>query len=286
MKNLGNKSNVIFIFVLFIILSLILIISNFLLSFSLFPVYTDPLISSNNIRGTIYDRHGNPLALDKSSSGIKLLDSTRKEEAAAFLSEVLNRPALVISSLIDDGVTFFPLENTKSDDVKKIENMISSNMSGVLSLGVENTRVYPYSYLLSILGKKGEGGIETKYNDYLEAEPLLGVRTSYGEDIVLTLDKDIEETLYSALSEVNNPGTAFILNRKGEILAYYGRIDDTVLSSLVYSHSSKTTTTLFMRENIITINECTEIYPYYIHVDSPEILEIIIEALREEGRTN
>lgn len=293
MKNLGNKSNTLFIFALFIILALILLLRNITLCFTFSYDYADPYLSKKNIRGTIYDRHGNTLAFDTSSIGIKILDDEKKEEIASFISLYMDYPPLLISSLISEGVNFFPLKKESDDDIKEIEKSINDNFKDSLSLTVEKTRIYPFSYMngitgLSLTPESGEDGIEGMYNEYLKAVPSVGVKTSYGEDIVLTIDITLEETLCSALKDREFSGDAAILNIKGEILAFYGDVTDKILSQVTYSHSTKEETELFVRNSFITLNEAEEIYPYHIYISKGKesILPIIKDALKKDGRIN
>lgn len=293
MKNLGNKSSTLFIFALFIILALILLLRNITLCFTFSYDYSDPYLSKKNIRGTIYDRHGNTLAFDTSSIGIKILDDEKREEKASFISRYIDYSPLLISSLINEGVTFFPLKKENDDDIKEIEKNINENFKDSLSLTVEKTRIYPFSYMnditgLSLTPERGEDGIEGMYNEYLKAVPSVGVKTSYGEDIVLTLDIAIQETLCSALKDREFSGDAAILNNKGEILAFYGDVTDKILTDVTYSHSTKEKTELFVKNSFISLSDAEEIYPYYIYIseDKEDILPLIKDALKNDGRIN
>ena len=107
-----------------------------------------------------------------------------------------------------------------------------------------------------------------------------------GEDLVLTIDLELEEILLSALEEEDVTLSAAILNSRGEILAWRGDAVEELLSAITYSHSDEYETMLFERKNCISLDECTQLSSCHIYLSDTEseALSLIESALRRNGR--
>ncbi len=292
MENKGNKGRTFILLIFALAASLLLIVRAAVLSSSASAGYSDPVVSVRNIRGTIYDRRGNTLAFDTSTTGFLFSSADGVQEAASVIADYTGLSALEIASLVENGTYFVPLSVTSLSITDEIENIISeAGIGSRVSLSTGSYRSFPYTFLDFLLGKSssshsGEGGIEEKYNDYLSAAPTLNERTVRGEDLVLTIDLFLEEILLSSLEEEDVTLTAAILNSRGEILAYYGEVDSMLLSAITYSHSDEYETVLFPRESCISLEECTPLSSYFIYVSDTEseALSLIESALRRNGR--
>ncbi len=245
--------------------------------------YTDPVVSTKNVRGSIYDRHGNLLAFDTTGGGFLLLSGEKSQECASFISRFTSLDALSVTASIEDGETFFPVSELLLGEAA--EALLSSPLTSVLTLTTRTTRVSPYSSMNDIIGKavsrrKGDGGIEEAFNSYLSVSPALNESTVYGEDLVLTIDINYEEILTSTLSRIGYRGSAAILNRKGEIIAWYGSVTDELLKNICYSHSTRKETVLFSREEYISPGECIPLSSLYLYLSGAD--EEALSAVRSE----
>lgn len=283
MENKGNKGSTFILLLLFVVLALTAVIRLVSLYSSSGGKYTDPVVSKRNVRGSIYDRHGNLLAFDTTRKGFLLLSGEKSQECAFFISRFMSLDSLSVTASIEDGVTFFPV----SDDLieEAAEALLSSSLTSVLTLTERTTRVTPYSSMNAVTGKavngrKGEGGIEEAFNSYLSVFPALNKSTVYGEDLVLTIDINYEEILTSVLSQSGYRGSAALLNRKGEIIAWYGGVTEKMLENICYSHSTREETVLFSREEYIPLEECIPLSSLYLYLSDTD--EGVAAALKSE----
>ena len=292
MENKGNKGRTFILLIFALTASLILIVRVLGLYSSASQSYSDPVVSVRNIRGTIYDRRGNALAFDTSTTGFLFSDKNGLQEGASVIAEYTDLEALEITSLVENGTYFIPLSVTSLSITDEIERKINeAGISDRVSITTGTYRSSPYTFLDFLLGKSsasysGEGGIEEKYNEYLRAVPTLNERTVRGEDLVLTIDLELEEILLSSLEKEDTNLSVAILNSKGEILAWRGDADDSLLSAITYSHSDEYETMLFDRKSYISLDECTILSSYYVYVpeNESEALSLIGSALRRNGR--
>ncbi len=294
MRDNGNKRGTIFLFSLFLILSLALIVHLVSMNFPRSYLYSDPRISRKNTRGTIYDRNGSILAFDTSSIGFNVVREGRRDDIAEFLSRYTDYGEETVRLMLENGILFFPLSSSSSlhpDIVEKA--LLEEHLDSFITFTSSPRRIYPYSSTYSIIGEayssySGDSGIEKYFNSYLSSAPSLESSKNKGEDLVLTLDITLEEILYPLLENAGYREDAAILSPSGDILAYYGKIDGSLLSSLVYSHSTESGTTLFMRETVISTEDCVYSAPYYIYVsdNGENTLTLIKEELVRMGRSS
>lgn len=283
MENKGNKGSTFILLLLFVVLALAAVIRLVSLYSTGSGKYTDPVVSTKNVRGSIYDRHGNLLAFDTTAKGFLLLSDEKSQECAFFISRFTSLDSLSVTASIEDGVRFFPVPDDLIEEAAKA--LLSSSLTSVLTLTTRTTRVSPYSSMNDIIGKavnrrKGEGGIEEAFNSYLSVSPSLYKSTVYGEDLVLTIDINYEEILTSTLSDAGYSGTAALLNRKCEIIAWYGPVTDKLLSNICYSHSTREQTVLFSREEYISTEDCIPFSSLYLYLSDTD--EGVISALKSE----
>ncbi len=283
MENKGNKGSTFILLLLFVVLALGAVIRLVSLYSTGSGKYTDPVVSTKNVRGSVYDRHGSLLAFDTTREGFLLLSGEKGQECASFISRFTSLDGVSVTAAIEDGVTFFPVSDALRDEAS--EALLSSSLTSVLTLTTRTTRVSPYSSMNDIIGKavnrrKGEGGIEEAFNSYLSVSPSLYKSTVYGEDLVLTIDINYEEILTSTLSDAGYSGTAALLNRKGEIIAWYGGVTDKLLSNICYSHSTREQTVLFSREEYISTEDCIPFSSLYLYLSGSD--EEAVSALRRE----
>ncbi len=286
MENNGNKGRTLILLIFFVAASLLLICRSLSIISSERKTYSDPVISDKLIRGTIYDRRGVPLAIDTTDSVIVISDSDKANEKAHRIAQYLEISPLLITSEIEKGRKEFaiPYGSTQPDEAQEKE--LSEDGIAITS---RRRRAYPYSSFSSILGRavsltEAEGGIEEYLNSCLAASPVLSRGTSYGEDVVLTLDKDTQELLYSLLDSFHYDGDAAILNERGEILAYYGNINEKILSSVAYSHTKGSETVLFHRLSYAQGKDAVRRGSYLICTSKDDgTSDAIADAMKKKG---
>lgn len=290
MKNKGNKSGTFILFILFIIIALIVFLVNLIIAFSPSYIYSDPLVSKRNVRGTIYDRHGVALALDTLKPCFVISDSGRLMEISSFISPYTDLTALEISSLLSGGKETIPLSDEEGNEINRInEKILESGLEDQVKIEIRENRSYPYKSLSDIIGlstssHSATAGVEELFNDYLSALPTLGKETVNGEDIVLTIDAELEEILSSSMK--GSLATAAILNSKDEIVAYSGPVTEGILKAVTYSHTTDNETILFLRSVHPLEGEKTDAYPYSIYLSPYDgnLIEKIKDNLRKNGK--
>jgi cell division protein FtsI (penicillin-binding protein 3) len=200
-------------------------------------------------RGLIYDRHGQPLAVNMLEYEIgispNLVAEQERRDIATQLAALLNLDELEIFQQLGSDETWVLLARPVTADVgQQIEQL---DLPGVTIASVPRRR-YPQGTLASqVIGfvagdassdsLRGYYGVEGYYQEQLAGQvrdqqisnipfdvPLEEALGS-GKDIVLTIDRDIqflaESQLLQAISETGSTkGTILIMNpRNGDILA-------------------------------------------------------------------
>ena len=291
MENKGNSSHSYVLLLLYIILALTLFFRNISTSLSSKYIYADPVVSNVNERGNIYDRRGNLLAFDKEELGFSIMSRNSSQLTAHTLSPYTDYSTLILTNLIENSASFIPLSSHKHFDLNEIKTAIrNAGLEESVTITSSTSRFYPYAYFSSLIGEayssfKAVGGVEEKFNSYLKATPVLGEKENKGESIVLTLDVTLQGLLYDLLSSSESNKDVAVLNNKGDVLAYYGTVCDELLSAITYSHSSEIGTTLFLRDEFISLDKCTPLSGYYIYLsqDDAATLESIENTMRGKG---
>ena len=203
--------------------------------------YKDPVVSQNNIRGTIYDRNGRILALQAPSYGFSINgEKDRIQQISSFLSEYSDYGALEIAYLIDKGESFIPLSSSITNPQIDMINIKikEESLSSYIEFSEKETRIYPYNVASSIIGfasspSKGIGGIEEMFNEYLMAMGKVGKTTVHGSSLTLTLDSEIQAILEEVKKDMDINADTAIISNKGFIVAYDGVVDEEILDNLV-----------------------------------------------------
>ena len=199
-------------------------------------------------RGTIYDREGEPLAVSVDARTVYATPADVKDTAgtAAAVAEVLGLDSNSVQKRLSKDTGFVYI--ARKVDMGKARVLESLNLAGIGFLD-DSKRTYPSGEIgcqvLGFVGLDDDGlaGIEAYYDETLSGTPgaLLAERDPYGrpipggvmkslepkngDDIVLTIDKDIQYQAQVELkSAVKNWGAAggsvIIMNpQTGEIYA-------------------------------------------------------------------
>ena len=266
--------------------------------------YSDPIISTSLVRGTIYDRNGNILAIQAPSYGFKLdIKYTTSSYIASVIAPHTNMSSLQITDEINKGTRFFPLKEVPdASKLSYLERMMANfSLEDEITIIRIEERKYPSGrYVSDIVGMvdsymDGISGIELKLNQSLKATPRLGQLHVQGANAVLTIDQSLQFAINSIDRLARDHAEAAILNKNGELLAFYGTVTDDILSNCVLSTSSSDSYLVFtptfptksMKEDSFLLGEDN---PYYIWVQADNddmkrtILQSLEDILRQEGR--
>ena len=287
MEDNGNKPRGVILILLALALTALIIYGAISLCLSEELVtwgYKDPIVSTTNIRGTIYDRNGRILAIQAPDYGFTVIAEKDKiQQISSFLSDYSDYDALEIASLIERGENFIPLSSSISNPQKDMINLRikEESLSGFIEFSEKETRHYPYDIASSILGyastpTKGNGGIEEMFNDSLKAMGEIGKTTVHGSSITLTLDSEIQAILEEVKREMEIDEDIAIISNKGFIVAYDGKVDEEILNNLVRFITPPSSITT---ERALTLPsrmlDGISVGSYYLYSDSPQILDLV-----------
>ena len=211
-------------------------------------------------RGTIYDRNGNVLAMSVDCKTIYCnpKEVTDPSGVAQILAANLGGSASDYTDALTTDSTFAYVQRQVDTDVADTikQQLSDAKLKGVYYLD-DTKRVYPYgdvaSQVLGVVGSDGDGltGLEYYYNDVLSGTdgqmivetgltgtPIAGgtsqiTEAKNGEDLVLSIDIDIQEKAEEVISQavddydadsgsvmVADSGSVMVTNPKtGEIYA-------------------------------------------------------------------
>lgn len=266
--------------------------------------YSDPVISTSLVRGTIYDRNGNILAIQAPDYGFELsLTNTTPSYVASVISPHTSETSLQITDAINKGTTFFKLKEVPdSAKISYLERMLAKfSLESEISIEIKEERKYPSGrYTENIVGKvdsymEGISGIEKTLDQSLKATPKIGQAHVQGANVVLTLDQSLQFAIYSIPAISNSTAEAAILNKNGELIAYSGNVTDEILSNVVLSISSAESYTTYtpsfpnqkIKDEAVIVGEDN---PYYLWADSAndaeekKILQSLEDILVQQGR--
>ena len=258
--------------------------------------YKDPIVSTTNIRGTIYDRNGRILAIQAPDYGFTVIAGKDKiQQISSFLSDYSDYDAVEIASLLEKGETFIPLTSSITNPQIDMLNVRikEESLSSYIEFSEKETRHYPYNIASSILGcaptpTKGNGGIEELFNDTLKAMGEIGKTTVHGSSITLTLDSEIQAILEEVKKEMKIDEDAAIISNKGFIVAYDGKVDEEVLNNLVRFITPPSSVTT---ERALTLPsrmlDGISVGSYYLWSDTPQIpvlVEKIEKVMKNSGK--
>ncbi len=188
--------------------------------------YNNPNVASKVVRGTIYDRNGRALALEITKNRLYLVpeEVTEKEIMAQVLSIHLDiTPGELLTVL-----------NTASGPEKVLiaDDVDSGTLSGINSdlaryglAPIETVKEYVRTYPALFHAAQLIEETEKVYDSVLSPVPGFGESITYGKDVYLELDLDIQYLLDLAVQqvyEIQSPdySVGFVLDSAtGELLA-------------------------------------------------------------------
>jgi cell division protein FtsI (penicillin-binding protein 3) len=197
-------------------------------------IYEDPVVAQRVVRGTIYDRNGKILAIQTPYWGVYLhLNAIQDlKKISEFLAPYVQMTPQQIQEKASHYTTYAQIKE-KIDDrmVEPLLKAVDENkLRGQINVEKRLGRTYPAQFhasqTLGFINTDQEGieGIELSQESVLNPYPRLGETTTYGQDIQLTLDLDIQYALdvqLQSISEIHDPdyAIALVLDAKnGDIL--------------------------------------------------------------------
>ena len=188
--------------------------------------YNNPNVASKVVRGTIYDRNGRALALEITKNRLYLVpdEVEEKEIITQVLSIHLDKTPGELLTILNS-----PAGSEKiliADDVdSKTLSMINSDLGKYGLPGLETEKEYVRTYPALFHTAQLIEETEIVYDSVLSPVPGFGESITYGKDVYLELDLDIQYLLDLAVQqiyELQSPDYAvgFVLDSAtGELLA-------------------------------------------------------------------
>ena len=198
--------------------------------------YHNPEVAKTVVRGTIYDRNGKILAIQTPYYGLyfHLTQIKDLQKAAEVVAPYVGMNPDQIKIQAANYTTYAQIQKHIDDNkVEPLRKAIEkAGMSREISIEKSLGRTYPALFhAAQAIGftnteNKGLEGLEYSQDRYLSPYPEVGEQeVTYGEDITLTLDIDIQYLLdlqMQGIADMHNPDYAMgiIMDAKnGDILA-------------------------------------------------------------------
>ena len=197
--------------------------------------YIDPIVANSIIRGNIYDRNSKLLAIEVPyySCSFRVDKIDNLEEVALQCAPFLDMDSSTIINKAQEYTYQALIKSRISDDkVEPFMQFVKDNkLTNLVKIEKKYGRDYPYSFhsaqTIGFVGYDNNGleGIEHTLNDILYPGPQLNESITYGEDVYLTLDMNIQYLCDLEVQRVNEEfspesAIAIVMDAKnGEILA-------------------------------------------------------------------
>ena len=203
-KNGKTEREGITIFIFLFLLSLLLIarlMTLFIEEGVINTNYRDPRIETEYFRGTIYDRSGNILAMDRNDYFLSI-DSERVNEVSRFSSTVspyVDINPVVLENMIRKGEKLELRTNLLSSEIEAFLSLMrKENFDHLISLERIRERIYPSGvHGIEIIGREAESSsfsAESVYDSILEPPLSISDALSTGEDITLSMSQRMQYT--------------------------------------------------------------------------------------------
>ena len=200
----GNISVFMLVIALLVIVVLIVVLAELMISNGVRSgKYSNPNVATHVVRGTIYDRNGRILALEVPKTSVLVKKDSRNIDTIAQIvsiaanttpGEILHR----IEASSDNQVQI--ASNLENDAVAIIASELEKNSipEGDVSFRKDYIRTYPATYHAAQLLYE----TEEVFDSTLSPVPDFDELTTYGNDVHLTIDLDIQYILDPAVQQV------------------------------------------------------------------------------------
>ena len=200
----GNISVFLLVVAILVIAALVIILAELMISNGVRSgKYSNPNVATHVVRGTIYDRNGRVLALEvprttvlvrKDSSNIDAISQIVSIAAGTTPDEIIHAIENSSESLVTVA------SNLDAESVSVITSNLekSSIPDGEVSFRKDYTRTYPATYHAAQLLYE----TEKVFDGILSPAPGFDELTTYGNDVHLTIDLDIQYLLDPAIQQV------------------------------------------------------------------------------------
>ncbi len=188
--------------------------------------YRDPVVASHVVKGTIHDRNGRVLAMEVPANNLYIRADRENE---ALISQILASaagiaPDTVIAAIEKAEESAFILlrEDLDAAVAETVRSAAAdAGLGNLIEIRKESRRTYPAGFHAAQL----IGEAETAMASVLSPNPGYDESTTYGSDLYLTIDIDVQYLLDLAVqqvSDVQHPDYAVGLVvdiESGEVLA-------------------------------------------------------------------
>lgn len=247
----------------------------------LFGAHYEEGLYSTAVRGTIYDRNGEILAIQAPDYGF-IADGSDPAKEASFISRFTEENAISVERKISDGQKFIPITMIPSrEDAEEIEKMLwQSDLSNELILArKEDRKTIAGSAFIGEVDEdfNGISGIERLCQDILDADEGRYPSASFGNDVYLTIDKEAQLRLES----LGLDAPAAVIS-DGFIIAWSGEIPAPMLAFLVKSVKTHDGTIIYSSNDKIPIESRTGISGLSYYSADESSIEAIADAFSDE----
>ncbi|MCF7944085.1 MAG: penicillin-binding protein 2 [Spirochaetia bacterium] len=210
----NNKIYYFFLILTFSFALFILILFAYNMTAKAAPVQENDYTLSINervIRGSIYDRNNTLIATEVPSYSLTAWIPAINDfsKTAELLAESLEEPAENLLKRLKSTQGFLYIKRGLSQEEKKaIENELQKNEISGIYFEKAYGRYYPFHELAAQtigfvnIDNQGLTGLEYFFNDQLYPLPNPSSAVTFGDDISLTLDMNIQKNLHKALLEL------------------------------------------------------------------------------------
>lgn len=230
------------IFILATVLALILVLKliNLYISEGVINTnYRDPEIETQYFRGTIYDRSGNILAMDRMTYIIEI-EAERVSEVSrlsSIIAPYTDEDAVTLENMIRSNSRLSLKSNLLMAEAERFnELMKSERFDHLVSLSEKRERIYPIGehgrLVIGMENDESSFSAESIYDELLEPRLTLSEMSSSGEDITLSLSQRIQYVADHILRSYVSPGSDEYLMlclldyKTGEIYALSATAED------------------------------------------------------------
>lgn len=196
--------------------------------------YRDPVVATRVVRGTVTDRNGRIIAIETPyhSCALLLREIADLRETAKVIGSVLSiDPDRIIAGSAAYSTYYLVKRYLTDEEFERLGSLIGSKeMKGVV-LEKRFGRTFPQHYhAAQSIGftnteNRGLEGLELTLDEYLSPYPEIGKDITYGHDVQLTMDMELQYLLDTAVLAIDREHlpdsiVGIIMGAKtGEILA-------------------------------------------------------------------